>query len=125
LQYVKEPVGRKAISVLAAQASQWLARLRDCEGKRVRHRFWQPGAGSNRNITSASALRAMIDYLPMNPVRRGLVAKAEVWEWSSARWFAGMGPGKLAMGNSILTELARDGILNHVAGRREVGEVKT
>jgi len=31
------------------------------EGKRIRHRFWQPGGGYDRNITSIEALRAMIE----------------------------------------------------------------
>jgi putative transposase len=39
----------------------------------------------------------MIGYLHANPVRRGLVAKAEEWEWSSARWCAGMGLVKIDM----------------------------
>jgi hypothetical protein len=30
-----------------------------------------------------------------NPVRRGLVAKAEQWEWSSARWNAGIRPVRI------------------------------
>jgi putative transposase len=29
----------------------------------------------------------MIDYLHLNPVRRGLVEKPEDWKWSSAGWF--------------------------------------
>ena len=37
----------------------------------------------------------MIDYLHANPVRRGLVARAEDWEWPSARWYAGLRPVKL------------------------------
>jgi putative transposase len=46
----------------------------------VRHRFWQPGGGYDRNITTTEILRAMIEYLHAKPVRRGLVAKAEDWE---------------------------------------------
>jgi putative transposase len=30
-------------------------------------------------------LRAVIDYLHANPVRRGLAANPKDWEWSSAR----------------------------------------
>ena len=32
---------------------------------------------------------AMIEYLHMNPVRRGLVERASDWRWSSAAWYAG------------------------------------
>jgi putative transposase len=76
------------------------------EGSRLRHRFWQPGDGYDRNITSSEVMRAVIDYFHANPVRRGLVARAEDWEWSSARWYAGLRPVKLQMAQSVLTELA-------------------
>jgi hypothetical protein len=79
-----------------------LPRLRVREGKRLRHRVWQPGGGYDRNITTAAALRAEIDYLHGNPVQRGLVAKAEDWEWSSARWFAGIRPVKIEMDDMVL-----------------------
>jgi hypothetical protein len=58
-------------------------------------------------VASAAALRAVIDYIHANPVRRGLVARPEDWEWSSARWYAGLRPVKLEMDLGVLTELAR------------------
>ena len=39
-----------------------------------------------------------------NPVRRGLVAKVENWEWSSARWYAGMRPVPIEMDSMVLEE---------------------
>lgn len=30
----------------------------------------------------------MIDYIHENPVRKGLVASAREWKWSSAAWYA-------------------------------------
>ena len=33
------------------------------------------------------ATLAAIDYIHMNPVRRGLVQQIEDWMWSSARWY--------------------------------------
>jgi putative transposase len=107
LQAVKEPVARKAIRYLKSNAPAWLARVTVREGPRLRHRFWQPGGGYDRNITSAAALRAAIDYIHANPVRRGLVANVEDWEWSSARWHAGLRPVKLEMDQGVLAELAR------------------
>ncbi len=77
------------------------------EGPRIRRRFWQPGGGYDRNITSIAVLRAMIDYIDANPVRSGLVARPEDWEWSSARWYAGLRPVKLEMAQAVLAELAR------------------
>jgi putative transposase len=105
LQAVKEPVARKAISYLKDHPSAWLARVTVAEGRRLRHRFWQPGGGYDRNITSIEVLRAMIDYIHANPVRRGLVSRAEDWEWSSARWYAGLQPVRLEMDGRVLTEL--------------------
>jgi putative transposase len=107
LQAVKEPVARKAIRYLKEHAPEWLARVTMHEGRRVRRRFWQPGGGYDRNITSTEALRAVIEYIHANPVRRGLVARAEDWEWSSARWYAGLRPVKLEMDKEVLAELAR------------------
>jgi putative transposase len=108
LQAVKEPVARKAIAFLKAHALEWLPRLTVQEGKRVRHRFWQPGGGYDRNVTDPATLRWMIDYIHANPVRRGLVSKAEDWEWSSARWFAGLPPVKIAMDDLVLSALQWD-----------------
>jgi len=77
------------------------------KGTRLRHRFWQPGGGYDRNITNTNTLRAMIEYIHANPVRRGLVTRAEDWEWSSATWYAGIRPLKVEMDDSVLVELAR------------------
>ncbi len=106
LQAAKELVARKAIRYLKANTPEWLARITVREGARVRHRFWQPGGGYDRNITSAEALRGVVDYIHANPVRRGLVARAEEWEWSSARWYAGLRPVKLEMDEAVLTDVA-------------------
>jgi putative transposase len=108
LQALKEPVARKAIAYLRETAPAWLGRIRVQEGRRVRHRFWQPGGGYDRNVTDTSTLRLMIEYLHANPVRRGLVARAEDWEWSSARWYAGMRPVKIEMDRKVLAELQWD-----------------
>jgi len=59
LQAVKEPVARQAIRYLKSNAPEWLARLTVREGPRLRHRFWQPGGGYDRNLTSIEALRAV------------------------------------------------------------------
>jgi putative transposase len=107
LRSLKEPVARLAIRHLRTHSPEWLARVTVREGDRIRHRFWQPGGGYDRNVENHHALRAMIDYLHANPVRRGLVARAEEWEWSSARWFAGIQPVRIDMAADVMTELAR------------------
>jgi len=108
LKEVKEPVARAAIAYLAEHAPHWLERLTVREGRRVRHRFWQPGGGYDRNVTSAKVLRAMIEYIHANPVRRGLVARAVDWEWSSARWYAGVRKIAIEMDRMVLDELVWD-----------------
>ena len=49
-------------------------------------RFWQEGPGYDRNLTSTQAISAAIDYIHLNPVRRGLCERAIDWKWSSARY---------------------------------------
>ncbi len=50
-------------------------------------RYWQEGPGYDRNLRTEAAVLAAIDYIHMNPVRRGLVQRASDWKWSSARWY--------------------------------------
>lgn len=50
-------------------------------------RFWQEGPGYDRNLSTESAVLAAIDYIHLNPVRRGLVNQARDWKWSSSRWY--------------------------------------
>jgi putative transposase len=89
LEAIKRPVGSKAIRFLQHTGSPWLSRLTRQRGARTERLFWQSGGGYDRNITSPRTLLAMIDYLHMNPVRKGFVADPCQWEWSSARYFVG------------------------------------
>jgi putative transposase len=94
---LKEEVARKAIRYLAIHAPSWLPRITVREGTRIRRRFWQPGGGYDRNSYDPSTVYSMIEYIHANPVRRGLVARVEDWEWSSARWYAGIRPVPIEM----------------------------
>lgn len=89
LKLVKEPVSRRAMQFLKEVSPEWLARLRVPRGRKVEHHFWQPGRGHDRNINCPRTLQMMIDYVHHNPVRAGLVVRAEDWKWSSAGWFSG------------------------------------
>lgn len=89
---IKEAVARQAINFMEINAPEWLPRITVREGKRTRRRFWQPGGGYDRNATSVETVQKMIDYIHMNPVRRGLVERPEDWLWSSAQWYAGVRP---------------------------------
>ncbi len=39
------------------------------------------------NVFTEKKLTEKLDYMHMNPVRRGLVSRAIDWPWSSARWY--------------------------------------
>lgn len=51
-------------------------------------RYWQEGPGYDRNLTEPAAIKASIQYIHANPVKRGLCLRPEEWRWSSARRFA-------------------------------------
>jgi putative transposase len=48
-------------------------------------------------VVEPETARLIIDYIHLNPVRRGLVERPEDWAWSSARWYAGLRPVPLEM----------------------------
>ena len=89
LEAIKRPVGIQAIRHLETISSPWLGKLTRRRGRRTERLFWQSGGGYDRNITSPRTLLRMLDYLHENPVREGLVTRAEDWLWSSERHYAG------------------------------------
>jgi putative transposase len=84
---IKHPVGDQAVRFLATEAPDWLQRVTRTRGKKTERLFWQSGGGYDRNIDEPKTLAAEIEYIHMNPVRRGLVQRAEDWKWSSAGWY--------------------------------------
>jgi putative transposase len=48
-------------------------------------RFWLPGGGYDRNLTSSDSVQASFSYIHNNPVKRGLCCTPLEYEWSSAR----------------------------------------
>jgi putative transposase len=86
---IKSPVARKAIRHLMREAPEWLPRITRRRGDKTERLFWQSGGGYDRNIVEPATLAKEIDYVHLNPVRRGLVECAEQWKWSSAGWFQG------------------------------------
>jgi len=102
---VKRPTSQKVKADLTQRASRLLERLtiRERPGRSV-FRYWQEGPGYDRNLTGPETISAAIDYIHMNPVRRGLVKRIEQWKWSSARWY-------LSEGRHVDAELPRiDGL---------------
>jgi putative transposase len=60
--------------------------VRERAGKEA-FRFWQEGPGYDRNLSEPKSVIAAIEYIHLNPVRRGLVSRAADWKWSSCRWY--------------------------------------
>ena len=87
---IKLPVTRRAKAFLQRNAPESLVLMRDEQPNgKVAYRFRQRGGGYDRNFNEPESIYAEIKYLHNNPVRRGLVARAEDWPWSSAGWYAG------------------------------------
>ena len=88
LKAIKQPFSYRVKQILNAQGSSLLGRLtiRERPGKTV-FRFWQEGAGYDRNLNTPSALEAAVEYIHLNPVRRRLVMRGCDWLWSSCRFY--------------------------------------
>ena len=89
LREIKLPVARQAVRFLEQKSPGWLSKIAQARGRRTEYHFWQPGGGYDRNIIEPETLRRMIDYIHLNPVRRGLVEPTRDRRWSSAAWYEG------------------------------------
>jgi len=56
---------------------------------------------SKRDNEQEWTLESMIEYFRMNPVRRGLCSRPEDWEFSSARWHAGIRPARVEIERTL------------------------
>ncbi len=89
LKAVKQPFSNRIKQLLVENSSGLLRRLtvRERMGKTA-FRFWQEGPGYDRNLLTPKAVKSSMDYIHLNPVRRGLVDEPCDWRWSSCRWYA-------------------------------------
>ena len=101
LTSIKRPVAKKAIAYLRKHAPDFLQRLTVRNSGRVYQRFWQAGSGFDENASEPDALHAMADYIHQNPVRRGLVNRAEDWPWSSARDWMCLSDSRITVDRTI------------------------
>jgi putative transposase len=92
---IKSPVAKRAIRYLEERAPDWIPRITRRRGQKIERVFWQSGGGYDRNLVEPGTLVTTIEYIHLNPVRRGLANSASDWKWSSAGWFAGKGDGPL------------------------------
>jgi len=54
--------------------------------------FWQVKGGYDRNVHGPKEYWGCIEYIHLNPVRRGLVENSVDWPWSSARFYKELPP---------------------------------
>lgn len=88
LNAIKRPFSYRIKQLLIKEDSPLLQKLTVRQRPGVMtFRFWQEGGGYDRNLWTSAAIQAAIDYIHMNPVRRGLCEKPSEWQWSSARFF--------------------------------------
>jgi putative transposase len=81
---IKRPVAQRAIAYLVSCRSSFLNRLTVRNSNRTYRRFWQAGPGQDHNIYDPATAHRVVEYIHFNPQRRGLVERAEDWDWSSA-----------------------------------------
>lgn len=88
LYRIKQPFSKAIKQILVEHRSHLLTTLtvRERPGKSC-FRFWQEGPGFDRNLFTAEAVEASINYIHLNPVKRHLCDRAVDWKWSSARFY--------------------------------------
>lgn len=101
LSSIKRPMSAKAIEHLKASAPDYLRQLTVLNANRIYHRFWQSGSGHDENVSEPDSLHALVEYIHLNPVRRGLVARPEDWGWSSYRDWEQLPDAKLKVDRTL------------------------
>jgi putative transposase len=91
LSTVKQSVAKRARNYLLKHNPAIIERL---DGD---FHFWQDGPGYDRNIESDAVVWQTIEYIHLNPVRRGLCQRPEEWPWSSAGFYAGIAEGPISI----------------------------
>src|SRR5271157_4063500 len=81
---------RMALADALKSLTQGVSRRRIGEGKR----FW-PKRYYDRNVRDYEEFVEKLRYIHRNPVKRGLGAKPEDWEWSSFRHYATGAEGRV------------------------------
>lgn len=100
---IKLPVSRKFINFAKVENHIILARMSHKSSSGVTiYRFWQRGGGYDRNLVSRSAVMNVIQYIHVNPLRRGLVNMPEQWFWSSLGYYSGSDKYPLKMDDDAL-----------------------
>jgi putative transposase len=103
LATIKLSVTRKALNHVKQFAPRFLPRMADVQPNGdIHYRFWQRGGGYDRNSTEPTTIWKQIDYIHLNPVRRGLCERPEEWYWSSAGVYLGLHGGPISIDKESL-----------------------
>jgi len=88
LQFIKGIVSRRVLGYLKEMKyDSSLRKLEHRDWKRNhRHSLWQHDSDVF-SVTSESTSMEKVNYIHQNPVRAGLVERAEDYKWSSARFW--------------------------------------
>ncbi len=65
-------------------------------------RVWQPRY-FDRIVRNVGEYHKTMEYMHLNPVRRGLVSRPEDWPWSSIHSYGGPGPVRLPVDQVVLS----------------------
>jgi len=84
---LKKTFSLEALEYISEVNPVWYGRLKVVTRGIEKRRFWQVGGGYDRNIISEKTLKKAVDYIHLNPVRRGMVKKPLDYKWSSAEFW--------------------------------------
>jgi len=103
LSTIKQSVSRVALDWVRSHDPEQLEIFADrAPSGKVSYRIWQRGAGYDRSLYSPKAIWNGIEYIHMNPVRRGLCPTPLDWEWSSARSLLRRGESRIELNRASL-----------------------
>jgi len=87
LKAIKQPYAFRIKQLLLKNETALLRKLtiRERPGK-IAFRYWQEGAGYDRNLDNEQSVRSSIDYIHTNPVRRSLCPSPLDWNPSPLDW---------------------------------------
>jgi putative transposase len=84
LNMLKGTMSRRVLARWRRERSPRLTEVRMTSGE---ERFWLHGGGHDRNPDEWDGLMSIVRYIHLNPVRRGIVANAVDWPWSSVHGY--------------------------------------
>jgi len=85
---IKAQSARRILKICKNDNPIILKNLLVVRNRRKRYVFWQRRC-YDHNCRTIEAVREMINYCHMNPVKAGLVDNPDEWPWSSYRWYLG------------------------------------